>query len=60
MKFPSRFDDKHQPAMEDLHEVETMLSERVKEWNNNPPETVAHSRYGRDDFKTEPTWQEEH
>ena len=34
--------------------------ERVKEWNNNPPETVAHSRYGRDDFKTEPTWQEEH
>ena len=34
--------------------------ERVKEWNNNPPETVAQSRYGRDDFKTEPTWQEEH
>ena len=33
--------------------------ERVKEWNNNPPETVAQSRYGRDDFK-EPIWQEEH
>ena len=34
--------------------------ERVIDWNNNPPETVAQSRYGRDDFKTEPTWQEEH
>ena len=29
----------------------------LEEYNKKAPETVAQSRYGRDDFKTEPTWQ---
>ena len=37
--FPSRFADAdQQPSIEELHEVKTMLAERVKEWNKKSME----------------------
>ncbi|NIA05499.1 MAG: transposase [Proteobacteria bacterium] len=36
--FPTRFDTENQPVIEELHEVKTMLAERVKEWNKESME----------------------
>ena len=36
--FPTRFDKKDQPVIEELGEVKTMLAERVKNWNRESEE----------------------
>ncbi len=36
--FPAHFAEENQPAIEELHEVKTMLAERVKEWNRQSME----------------------
>ena len=49
--FPSRFADADQrPSIEELHEVKTMLAERVKEWNKESMERGM--QQGASDFDT--------